>query len=160
MEIDEIRAIVELMDKHNLSEFKVEADDMHLCLKREIGVNTVVQQAATMSSIPGAINGVPAFAAPVYAEAAPAEKVAEVKNEAPKVTIDSPIVGTFYRSASPDSEVFVKIGDRVEADSVVGIIEAMKVMNEIKAEKSGVIKEVLLENAQSVEYGTPLFVLE
>jgi acetyl-CoA carboxylase biotin carboxyl carrier protein len=160
MEIDEIRAIVELMDKHNLSEFKVEADDMHLCLKREIGVNTVVQQTA-IPAMPGGINGVPAYAsAPVFTESAPVDKAAEVKNEAPKVTINSPIVGTFYRSSSPDIEPFIKIGSRVEPDTVVGIIEAMKVMNEIKAEKSGIIKEVLMENAQSVEYGTPLFILE
>ena len=159
MEIDEIRAIVELMDKHNLSEFKVEADDMHLCLKREIGVNTVVQQPM-ISAMPGAINGISGFAAASAAvESAPMEK-AEVKNDTPRITINSPIVGTFYRSASPDTESFAKIGDRVEPDTVVGIIEAMKVMNEIKAEKSGIIKEILMENAQSVEYGTPLIVLE
>ena len=159
MEIDEIRAIVELMDKHNLSEFKVEADDMHLCLKREIGVNTVVQQPM-IPAMPGAINGIPGFApASTAVESAPMEK-AEEKNDTPKITINSPIVGTFYRSASPDTEYFVKIGDRVEPDTVVGIIEAMKVMNEIKAEKSGIIKEILMENAQSVEYGTPLIVLE
>ena len=75
-------------------------------------------------------------------------------------TIDSPIVGTFYRSPSPDAEPFVVIGKRVEADSVVCIIEAMKVMNEIKAEKSGVIKEILVGDATPVEYGQSLFVIE
>jgi acetyl-CoA carboxylase biotin carboxyl carrier protein len=158
MEIDKIREIVELMDKHNLSEFKVEADDMHLCLKREIGVNTVVQQPP-LSAIPGAINGVPVFPQAHY-EASSAAAPVQEKEDVSRITIDSPIVGTFYRSSSPDAENFVKVGDKVEPDTVVGIIEAMKVMNEIKAEKSGVIKEVLLENAQSVEYGTPLFVLE
>lgn len=75
-------------------------------------------------------------------------------------TIDSPLVGTFYRAPSPEAQPYAKIGDRVSADTVVGIIEAMKVLNEIKAEKSGVIKEILVENGQPVEYGEALFVIE
>lgn len=90
-------------------------------------------------------------AAPAAAPAAPA---------APVKTIDAPLVGTFYRAASPEAESFVKVGDTVAEDSVIGIIEAMKVMNEIKAEKSGVIKEILVENGQPVEYGQPLLVIE
>ena len=69
-------------------------------------------------------------------------------------------MGTFYRAANPESAPFVNVGDRVTADSVIAIIEAMKVMNEIKAEKSGVIKEILVDNAQPVEFGQPLFVIE
>ena len=72
-------------------------------------------------------------------------------------TIKSPIVGTFYRSPSPESEAFVKIGDNVEPDSVVCIIEAMKLMNEIQAETTGVIAKIYVENGQPVEYGQPLF---
>ena len=160
MEIDKIKTIVELMDKHNLSEFKVEADDMHLCLKRETNINTVIQQAA-----PAANNNMGAYAYPPQTPApspvpeagsVPAKEEDNTKRE----TINSPIVGTFYKSPSPDSPAFVKVGDKVDADTVVGIIEAMKVMNEIKAEKAGIIKEILIENAQSVEYGTPIFVLE
>lgn len=153
MELDEIRAIVELMDKYNLSEFKVEADEMHLCMKRETGV--VLQPAAipTAAYMPHPTS-VPA-AAPAEASGAQSP-VADEKRE----TINAPIVGTFYKSSSPDSEAYVKVGDKVEADTIVGIIEAMKVMNEIKAEKSGTIKEILIENAESVEYGTPLFVIE
>ena len=75
-------------------------------------------------------------------------------------TIDSPLVGTFYRAASPEAQPFVKVGDKVTEETIVGIIEAMKVMNEIKAEKSGVVKEVLVENGQPVEYGQALFVIE
>ena len=78
----------------------------------------------------------------------------------PAKVIESPTVGTFYRSPSPGAEPFVKVGSHVEADTTVAVVEAMKVMNEIKAEKSGVIKEILLENGQPVEYGQPLFVLE
>ena len=91
--------------------------------------------------------------APVAAAAAPA---APTEN---RETIDAPIVGTFYRASSPDSPSFVSVGDKVNADTVVAIIEAMKVMNEIKAEKSGVIKEILVENGSPVEYGQPLFVI-
>ena len=77
-----------------------------------------------------------------------------------RTTIDSPIVGTFYRSPSPDAASFVKVGDTVTADTTVCIIEAMKVMNEIKAEKSGVIRDILVENGSAVEFGQPLFVIE
>jgi acetyl-CoA carboxylase biotin carboxyl carrier protein len=97
-------------------------------------------------------------AAPVAA--APAAPAAAPAAAAPAKTIDSPLVGTFYRAASPDSDAFVNVGDRVTADTVIAIIEAMKVMNEIKAEKSGVIKEILVENGQPVEFGQPLFVIE
>lgn len=85
---------------------------------------------------------------------------AEAPKAAPAETIDSPLVGTFYRAPSPEAQPYAKIGDRVSADTVVGIIEAMKVLNEIKAEKSGVIKEILVENGQPVEYGEALFVIE
>ena len=93
--------------------------------------------------------------------AAPAPAAAaEAPKAAPAETIDSPLVGTFYRAPSPEAQPYAKIGDRVSADTVVGIIEAMKVLNEIKAEKSGVIKEILVENGQPVEYGEALFVIE
>ena len=152
MDIDQIKTIVELMAKHNLSEFKVESENMHLCLRRDVigQVQQVIAQPQVATVMPVA----PVAAAPVGEAATP---------EAPavkKVTIDSPIVGTFYRASSPESEPFVKMGDKVESDTVICVIEAMKVLNEIIAEKSGVIKEILVENAQSVEFGCPLFVLE
>jgi acetyl-CoA carboxylase biotin carboxyl carrier protein len=107
----------------------------------------------------------PAVVAPVQlAPAAPAPvaaAVAEVETApaANTVSVDSPMVGTFYRSASPDAKPFVQVGDTVNPDTVLCIIEAMKVMNEVKAEKSGVIKEILIENGQPVEFGQPMFVL-
>lgn len=149
MQIEEIRAIVEMMSKHNLSEFKVEAEDMRLSLKRGIPGNTTVSFASQpMMQMP---QQVAAPAATTIAPAAPAVK---------QTTIDAPIVGTFYTAASPDTPSFVKVGDKVAPETVVCIIEAMKVMNEIKAEKTGTIKEILVKNAQSVEYGCPLFVIE
>jgi acetyl-CoA carboxylase biotin carboxyl carrier protein len=151
MKIDEIRAIVKLMSENDLSEFKIEAEDMHLCIRR--GTTQTVAAAPAIMQAPAAV-AAPAAAAP--ATSAPAETVSVENRE----TIDSPIVGTFYRAPAPDVAAFVKVGDTVDAETVVCIVEAMKVMNEIKAEKCGVIKEILVENAQAVEYGQPLFVIE
>lgn len=159
MKIEEIKTIVKLMSENDLTEFKIEAEDMHLCIKRG-GQNANPIIAQTLSPVVAAPAAAPAAApvaaAPAAAPAAPAAPAAAPAGE----TIDSPIVGTFYRSSAPGVDAFVKIGTKVEPDTTVCIIEAMKVMNEIKAEKSGVIKEILAENGQPVEYGQPLFVIE
>ncbi|NOY75191.1 MAG: acetyl-CoA carboxylase biotin carboxyl carrier protein [Kiritimatiellaeota bacterium] len=153
MKIDEIRTIVQLMSKHELTEFKIEAEEMRLCIKRA-GNGVAAAPVGQMMAQP--------MAAPV-SQAAP--QVADAPADEPtsavdRITIDSPIVGTFYAAPSPEAESLVKIGTQVSPDTVVCIIEAMKVMNEIKAEKSGVIKEFLIDNAQPVEFGQPLFVIE
>ena len=159
MKIEEIKTIVKLMSENDLTEFKIEAEDMHLCIKRG-GQNANPIIAQTLSPVVAAPAAAPAAApvaaAPAAAPAAPAAPAAAPAGE----TIDSPIVGTFYRSSAPGVDAFVKLGTKVEPDTTVCIIEAMKVMNEIKAEKSGVIKEILAENGQPVEYGQPLFVIE
>ena len=159
MKIEEIKTIVKLMSENDLTEFKIEAEDMHLCIKRG-GQNANPIIAQTLSPVVAAPAAAPAAApvaaAPAAAPAAPAAPAAAPAGE----TIDSPIVGTFYRSSAPGVDAFVKIGSKVEPDTTVCIIEAMKVMNEIKAEKSGVIKEILAENGQPVEYGQPQFVIE
>ena len=154
MKIEEIKTIIKLMSENDLTEFKIEAEDMHLCLKRggQLPGSQIIIPAA--APVPAAAPAAPA--APAAAPAAPAAAAAPAN----RTTVDAPIVGTFYRSPSPDAPAFVKVGDTVSADTTVCIIEAMKVMNEIKAEKSGVIKEVLVENGQPVEYGQPIFVLE
>ncbi len=171
MKIEEIKTIVKLMSENDLTEFKIESEDMHLCLRRgSQPVPPVVTQAimpamnaaAAPIVAPAAPAGVPATSsapapAPAASVAAPAASAEVVdKNR----IIESPIVGTFYRSSSPGADPFVKVGSKVEPDTAVCIVEAMKVMNEIKAEKSGVIKELLVENGQPVEYGQPLFILE
>ena len=157
MKIDEIKTIVKLMSENDLTEFRIECEDMHLCLKR--GSN---QPAAVIPQ-----NIIAPVAAPVAAPAAvpaakaeaPAPASSGIPTDAAKL-IESPIVGTFYRASAPGADAMVKVGDKVDAETVVCIIEAMKVMNEIKAEKSGVIKEILVENGQPVEFGQPIFVLE
>lgn len=152
MKIEEIKTIIKLMSENDLTEFKIEAEDMHLCLKR--GGQLPGSQIIIPATAP--VPAAPAAPAPVAAPAAPAAPAVSGN----RTTVDAPIVGTFYRSPSPDAPAFVKVGDTVSADTTVCIIEAMKVMNEIKAEKSGVIKEILVENGQPVEYGQPVFVLE
>ena len=149
MKIEEIRSIVELMSQHDLTEFKIEAEECNLCIRRGSAVSVaapVVMAAPAAAPAP----------APAAVSAAPAEAAAPA---APQETIDAPLVGTFYTSPSPDAKAFVNVGDKVSPDTVIGIIEAMKVMNEIKAEKSGTVKEILVENGQPVEYGQPIIVI-
>ena len=149
MTIKEIESLGRMMKEYDLSELKVELKDCNVCLRRgdKAAAPVVVAPAAVAAPVAPA-------AVPVAPAAAPAAPAAAVK------TIDSPLVGTFYRAASPDSAPFINVGDRVTADTVIGIIEAMKVMNEIKAEKSGIVKEILVENGQPVEFGQPLLVIE
>jgi acetyl-CoA carboxylase biotin carboxyl carrier protein len=156
MEIEKIKTIVELMSDHDLTEFKIESDDMHLCIRRGGVSSHAAIGTATPPPMPAVAPAVVQTTVQAAADAAAEAAVAAAKRE----TIDSPIVGTFYRAGSPDAEAFVKVGSKVNPDTVVCIIEAMKVMNEIKAEKSGTIKEILVENARPVEFGQPLFVIE
>ena len=156
MKIEEIKSIVEMMSEHDLTEFKIESEEMKLCLKRgsakEIAAPVMAQAIIPQAGI-APVAAAPASAPAVAAPAAPAASGAVQ-------TINSPIVGTFYRASSPDADAFVNVGSRVDAETVVCIVEAMKTMNEIKAEKSGIIKEILVENGQPVEYDQPLFVIE
>ncbi len=162
MKIEEIKTIVKLMSDHDLTEFKIEAEAYNLCIRRGSGAAApapvMVAAAPAPVQMAAPVAAAPVAAAPAApgAPAAPAAPAAPVSVE----TIDAPLVGTFYRAASPEAQAFVKVGDHIAPDTVIGIIEAMKVMNEIKAEKSGVIKEVLVENGQPVEFGQPLFVIE
>ena len=158
MKIDEIRTIVQLMSEHDLTEFKIEAEDMHLCIRR--GSHPSGHPVITHNVLPQA------SIVPMQEKLTDSKNTAvredsnKIENPVHKNTVDSPIVGTFYKAPAPDAEPFVKVGAKVTADTIVCIIEAMKVMNEIKAEKAGVIKEILVENGQPVEFGQPLFVLE
>lgn len=160
MKIEEIKTIVKLMSENDLTEFKIESEDMHLCLRRGNQQNA---QVVTQAIMPAMAPAAPAPSAPAVAHAAAPAAPAAVEAPAPvdkAKIIESPIVGTFYRSSAPGAEPFIKIGSKVEADSTVCIVEAMKVMNEIKAEKTGVIKEILVENGQPVEFGQPLFIID
>ncbi|MFT5465674.1 MAG: acetyl-CoA carboxylase biotin carboxyl carrier protein [Verrucomicrobiales bacterium] len=160
MDIKEIKQIVELMNKNELSYFHLERDDFRLKLKKGADFDALQTALASMPSASAAPAAAPA-AAPVAASASAAgAPAAEAAPEFDGDPFESPMVGTFYRSASPDSDAFVKVGQEVDADTTLCVIEAMKVFNEIKAERSGVITKILLENAQPVQYGEPLFIIK
>ena len=154
MDIDRIKTVIDLMREHELNEFAIEEPDFKLTLKRG-GAAPAVMMAAPSMMAPAAA---PAAPVPAAAPAAPAAPAASADDSL--TPIPSPLVGTFYRAGSPDADPFVSVGSRVNKDTVVCIIEAMKVMNEIKAETSGVIKKILVENATAVQFGQPMFLIE
>jgi acetyl-CoA carboxylase biotin carboxyl carrier protein len=146
-DIKEIKAIIDLMKKHDLSVFEIEKEGFRLKLQRG---SSAPQGTAAMSAAPAG----PPKAASRGVERPPAAGPIE---SLPLKEIVSPMVGTFFRAASPDVPPFVEVGKAVTEDTVVCIIEAMKVMNEIKSETSGVIAEVLAENGKPVQFGQALF---
>ncbi|MBF8253955.1 MAG: acetyl-CoA carboxylase, biotin carboxyl carrier protein [Deltaproteobacteria bacterium] len=152
VELKDIKAIIDLMKKNSVSEFELEKQDFKIRLKRGVtGGGPVVQY----EDAPAAVYPNPVPAIPVGTGTAPTGSTAPAA--ANEVEIKSPMIGTFYRTPSPESASYVEVGTEVNPDTVVCIIEAMKVMNEIKAEVKGVITQVLVENAKPVEFGQPLF---
>jgi acetyl-CoA carboxylase biotin carboxyl carrier protein len=152
MELKEIKKIVEMMTENDLAEFLLEEEAFTLQLKRGTAGVTQIVSAPQMMAAPAA--------APVQAAAPVAAAPAAASEDAGLVAIKSPMVGTFYRSPSPDSDVFVQVGQDVNKETVVCIVEAMKVMNEIQAEVKGKIKKILVDNATPVQFGQPLFLVE
>jgi acetyl-CoA carboxylase biotin carboxyl carrier protein len=141
LDIKEIKAIIDLMKKNDLSVFKMESEGFKLTLKKGSDFQPVL--------------GYQPMSMPV--QTGPAASAAPAPEPKGDKEIVSPMVGTFYRAPSPDSPAYVEVGDTVTADTVVCIIEAMKVMNEIKAEVSGTITEIVAENGKPVQFGQPLF---
>jgi len=148
MELEQIKAIVAMMKENELCEFSMESEGLKLRIKR--GPDGVQPTVSVTSVAPAPAVALPP-AAPAEAPAAPAPVPTDIKY------ITSPMVGTFYRSAAPDAPAYIEAGKNVEDETVVCIIEAMKVMNEIKSEIKGVIVECLVENAKPVEFGQKLF---
>jgi acetyl-CoA carboxylase biotin carboxyl carrier protein len=146
-DVKEIKAIIDLMKKHDLSVFEIEKEGFRLKLQRGAS-------APQTTIVAPPVGASPTKAAGAGAEPLPAAKAIET---IPMKEIVSPMVGTFYRAASPDAPPFVEVGKPVTEDTVVCIIEAMKVMNEIKAETSGVIAEVVADNGKPVQFGQALF---
>ncbi len=156
MDLKEIKAVIDLMTKNGLTEFELEKGDVKLRVKRG-------PSGEWTTTAPAQVTGTQALPQIMVAPAAPFTATAAAAQ--PSVTptepglgqIVSPMVGTFYRSPSPDSPPYIEPGQEVTEETVVCIIEAMKVMNEIKAETSGVIVEVLAQNGKPVDFGKPLF---
>jgi acetyl-CoA carboxylase biotin carboxyl carrier protein len=148
VDLKDIKAIIDLMKKNSVTEFELEREDFKIRLKR--GANGGV--AAVPAEEPaGVVYTQPATLTPLnLPPSAPAPVI-------PEAEIKSPMIGTFYRAPSPESGPYIEVGMEVNPDTVVCIIEAMKVMNEIKAEVKGVITQVMVENAKPVEFGQQLF---
>lgn len=153
MDVKDIKRLLEAVEASGISELVLETGDYKLSVKRG-GVSLApvepapAPQQSTQQSAPAA-------------QPAPAPAAAEPESPANNLTeVAAPIVGTFYASPSPDAPSFVKVGDRVQAGTVLCIIEAMKLMNEIEAETAGVVREILVRDTEPVEYGQALFRLE
>lgn len=145
MELDKIRELVRLVEESQIQELELSNRGETIRIAKAGASTPMMVQAAA-----------PTIAAP----AAPSAPAAAAPAPTAGRDVNSPIVGTFYRSPSPESDSFVKVGDRVSVGDVLCIVEAMKVMNEIEAEFAGTVLEILVENAQPVEFGQPLFRVE
>jgi acetyl-CoA carboxylase biotin carboxyl carrier protein len=154
MKVQEIRELIKLVDQSGIEEFVFESGGSKLKIKKSTGTTTYAAAPAVQSA---PIQEVPK-SAPVMQEALEAPKSAEEESNLHKIT--SPMVGTFYQSPSPDADVYVKPGDKINSESVVCIVEAMKLFNEIEAEVDGEIVEILVKDGQLVEYGQPLFLVK
>ena len=151
MDLQEIRKIVELMNEHGLTHFDLTKKDFHLKLKKGADLDDLrglLASLPTQAAAPAALPPAPSAAAPAPAAEAPALEGAE---------ITSPMVGTFYRKPAPDAPDFVEVGSTVSVGQTLCIIEAMKVMNEIKAERAGTICALVVEDGSPVQYGDVLF---
>ncbi len=157
MDIKQIQELVKLINKTNIGEITIEEDGVKITVKQKKDPRPIIAGSASYAAAP-------VMAAPALATNASTPGVATAVAETPKtdnlITIKSPMIGTFYRSAGPGKPQFVQVGDDVSAGKVVCIIEAMKLFNEIESEVKGKIVKVLVEDASPVEFDQPLFLVE
>jgi acetyl-CoA carboxylase biotin carboxyl carrier protein len=149
MDLRKLKTLIDLVESSGIAELEIQDNEERVRITRAVGAGT---------------HAAPASAAPVVATAAaplvaPVAVAPAVPDEPMGHLVKSPMVGTFYRAASPGSKAFVEVGDTVQEGDTLCIIEAMKLMNEIDSDKSGVVKEILVENGQPVEFGQPLVVI-
>ncbi len=158
MKTSEIRDLIDFISQSGLNEVNIETKELKLHVKREPDQKVLKSSAAPMMAMPAPAMVPPA---PVHAPAAaPAPKPEKPAAGGKTVEIKSPMIGTFYRSANPDSPPFISVGDKVSKGQTVCIIEAMKLFNEIESEVSGTVVKVMIENSSPVEYDQVLFVVE
>ncbi len=168
MKLPEIQKLIDMLDKSDLSELELELEGMKLRLCKSSPVSSNNSSGSPQIIMVPSAGGqpVPVPAPAAVADAAPAAPAAGGGEEAaPKLSermteVKSPMVGTFYRAPAPGAEAFVKVGDTVKKGQTLCIIEAMKLMNEIESEVDGTVVDILTENAQPVEYGEKLFIVE
>ncbi|MFA5626410.1 MAG: acetyl-CoA carboxylase biotin carboxyl carrier protein [Thiohalomonadaceae bacterium] len=149
MDIRKVKKLIELLEESGIAEIEIHEGEESVRISR---YNQTVTQTANYAP-PAPVAATPATAAPA---AASVEEKEEIKGHA----VTSPIVGAFYRSSSPNAKPFVEVGSQVKPGDTLCIIEAMKIMNQIEADKAGTIKAILAENGQSVEFDQPLFIIE
>ncbi|MCF6235694.1 MAG: acetyl-CoA carboxylase biotin carboxyl carrier protein [Gammaproteobacteria bacterium] len=142
MDIRKVKKLIELLEESDLAEIEVHEGEESVRISRHSQVSAPVIVA-------------PALAAPSAAD----QSTASVDDSPPGHTMNSPMIGTFYRSPSPEAKVFVEVGDQVKEGDIVCIIEAMKILNQIEVDKSGVITAIQVEDGQPVEYGQPMFII-
>jgi acetyl-CoA carboxylase biotin carboxyl carrier protein len=154
MDIKQIQDLIRFVSKSGVNEVSIEQENFKITIKTN-AVATIVN-----ATVPDASFGHVHQAAPAAPAAAPAPVAAPVADTSHYITVKSPMIGTFYRSASPDKPLFVNVGDEIKPGGVLCIIEAMKLFNEIESEVSGRIVKILVDNASPVEYDQPLFLVE
>ncbi len=148
MDLRKLKTLIDLVSESNVSELEITEAEGKVRIVKSGGVPVMMQQQPAMTMVPVAAGAAPVAAAEVVA--APAAGHA----------VKSPMVGTFYRASSPGSNPFVEVGSVIREGETICIIEAMKILNEIEADKSGTVTRILVENGQAVEYGQPLFIIE
>jgi acetyl-CoA carboxylase biotin carboxyl carrier protein len=145
MDLRKLKTLIDLVSESNVSELEITEAEGKVRIVKSVGAPMVMQQPAMLAAAP--VAGI--------LPAAPVESVAPAGH-----AVKSPMVGTFYRSSSPGAKPFVEVGSIVKEGETICIIEAMKILNEIEADKSGTVTKILCENGQAVEYGQPLFMIE
>jgi acetyl-CoA carboxylase biotin carboxyl carrier protein len=156
MKAQEIQELIDFISKSGLAEVKIETDEFKLSIKKN---SEVVQAKQVEYSAPAPTPAAAAPAAPTSPVEAPAP-AAQGSDDSKYIEVKSPMIGTFYRTANPDADPFVSVGDSIKAGQTLCIIEAMKLFNEIESEVSGKIVKILVENATPVEYDQPLFLVD
>ena len=157
MELDKIITLIKTVSDSNLTQFSLEEGNLKISMKTDKQTKVI---SAPVMPLPTAGESVPSAVISAAEEVQKAEALVGGATEPEGNVVKSPLVGTFYNAPSPEAEAFVKPGDTVKKGQVLGIVEAMKLMNEIESEFDGVVKQVLVENEQVVEYGQPLFVIQ
>lgn len=161
MDFKQIQELIKIVNKSNIGELTIEQQEFKITIKqKEEPVQQMIAAPQAMYAAPVAQAPAPASSAPAPQAGAPAAPVAAEPKADNLLTIKSPMIGTFYRSPSPDKPSFVQVGDEVAAGKVVCIIEAMKLFNEIESEVKGRIVKILVDDASPVEYDQPLFLVE
>jgi acetyl-CoA carboxylase biotin carboxyl carrier protein len=155
MDIKQIQDLIRFVAKSGVNEVAIEQDDFKITIKTNQAPTYVT---ATVPAAPSAFEQAPVAAAPASVQAA--EAAAPVADNSKYITVRSPMIGTFYRSSTPEKPMFVNVGDEIKPGTVICIIEAMKLFNEIESEVSGRIVKILADNASPVEYDQPLFLVE